>query len=424
MTTQDAASGGSTTEKKRRFNLAPLQKFGRSLMLPIAALPVAALLLRLGADDLLGPDGLGWDSIAAVVGAAGDALFANLPLLFAVGIAIGMARKSDGSTALAAVVGYLVFQGVGDAMSPVVLGLPEGDAEQELIDYGVLGGIVTGLVSAWLWQRYHRISLPPYLAFFGGRRFVPIITAFAMLVISVLMSFVYPAFDWAITGLGERVTENAVLGGFVYGTLNRLLIPLGLHHILNNPPWFIFGEYTPPGGEPVNGDIARFLAGDPTAGAFMTGFFPIMMFALPAAALAIWHEAKPQNKKLVGGIMLSAALTAFLTGVTEPLEFAFMFVAFPLYVIHALLTGTSMALTNALGIKDGFGFSAGLFDYVLNFNIATKPLLLIPIGLAYAALYYFLFRFVIRKWNLRTPGREDEDDPAAGGSLLEQDNKA
>ncbi|MDZ5660476.1 PTS transporter subunit EIIC [Nocardioides sp. S-58] len=417
MTTQDAASGGTTT--RRRLNLAPLQKFGRSLMLPIAALPVAALLLRLGANDLLGVDGLGWDSVAAVIGAAGGALFANLPLLFAVGIAIGMARKSDGSTALAAVVGYLVFEAVGDAMSPYVL---EGE---ELIDYGVLGGIVMGLVSAFLWQRYHRISLPPYLAFFGGRRFVPIITAFAAVAISVLMSFAYPAFDWAITGLGERVTENAVLGGFVYGTLNRLLIPLGLHHILNNPPWFIFGEYTPPGGgETVNGDIARFLAGDPTAGAFMTGFFPIMMFALPAAALAIWHEAKPQNKKLVGGIMLSAALTAFLTGVTEPLEFAFMFVAFPLYVIHAFLTGSSMALTNALGIKDGFGFSAGLFDYVLNYNIATKPLLIIPIGLAYAAVYYFLFRFVIRRWNLRTPGREDDDDAAAGTSMLEQDNKA
>nr|WP_253943108.1 PTS transporter subunit EIIC [Nocardioides sp. zg-1308] len=396
-----------------------MQKFGRSLMLPIAALPVAALLLRLGANDLLGVDGLGWDSVAAVIGAAGGALFANLPLLFAVGIAIGMARKSDGSTALAAVVGYLVFEAVGDAMSPYVL---EGE---ELIDYGVLGGIVMGLVSAFLWQRYHRISLPPYLAFFGGRRFVPIITAFAAVAISVLMSFAYPAFDWAITGLGERVTENAVLGGFVYGTLNRLLIPLGLHHILNNPPWFIFGEYTPPGGgETVNGDIARFLAGDPAAGAFMTGFFPIMMFALPAAALAIWHEAKPQNKKLVGGIMLSAALTAFLTGVTEPLEFAFMFVAFPLYVIHAFLTGSSMALTNALGIKDGFGFSAGLFDYVLNYNIATKPLLIIPIGLAYAAVYYFLFRFVIRRWNLRTPGREDDDDAAAGTSMLEQDNKA
>jgi PTS system N-acetylglucosamine-specific IIC component len=422
MTTQDAAAGGTTTDK-RRLNLAPVQKFGRSLMLPIAALPVAALLLRLGQPDLLGADGLGWEDVAAVIGAAGNALFANLPLLFAVGIAIGMARKSDGSTALAAVVGYLVFQGVGDAMSPVILGAPEGDAEQELINYGVLGGIVTGLVSAWLWQKYHRISLPPYLAFFGGRRFVPIITAFAMLVISVLMSFVYPAFDAGITGLGEWVTDNAILGGFVYGTLNRLLIPLGLHHILNNPPWFIFGEYTAADGQVYHGDIARFLAGDPTAGAFMTGFFPIMMFALPAAALAIWHEARPENKKLVGGIMLSAALTAFLTGVTEPLEFAFMFVAFPLYVIHALLTGSSMALTNALGIKDGFGFSAGLFDYVLNFNIATKPLLIIPIGLAYALIYYFLFRFVIRKWNLRTPGRED-DDEAAGNPMLEQDNKA
>jgi PTS system N-acetylglucosamine-specific IIC component len=410
MTTQDTASGGTT---RRKVNLAPVQKFGRSLMLPIAALPVAALLLRLGQPDLLGADGLGWDDVATVIGAAGNALFANLPLLFAVGIAIGMARKSDGSTALAAVVGYLVFKGVGDAMSPVIL---DGD---ELINYGVLGGIVSGLVSAWLWQRYHRISLPPYLAFFGGRRFVPIITAFAMLVISVLMSFLYPAFDSGINALGEWVTDNAVLGGFVYGTLNRLLIPLGLHHILNNPPWFIFGEYTS-GGETYHGDIARFLAGDPTAGAFMTGFFPIMMFALPAAALAIWHEAKPQNKKLVGGIMLSAALTAFLTGVTEPLEFAFMFVAFPLYVIHALLTGTSLALVNAIGIKDGFGFSAGLFDYVLNFNIATKPLLLIPIGLAYAALYYFLFRFVIRKWNLKTPGREDEGEE----SLVEADTSA
>ncbi|WP_210438631.1 PTS transporter subunit EIIC [Nocardioides xinjiangensis] len=413
MTTQDAAAGGTETQK-RRLNLAPVQKFGRSLMLPIAALPVAALLLRLGQADLLGEDGLGWVDVAAVIGAAGNALFANLPLLFAVGIAIGMARKSDGSTALAAVVGYLVFRGVGDAMSPVIL---EGD---ELINYGVLGGIVSGLVSAWLWQRYHRISLPPYLAFFGGRRFVPILTAFAMLVISVLMSFVYPAFDAGITSLGEWVTDNAVLGGFVYGTINRLLIPLGLHHILNNPPWFIFGEYTS-GGETYHGDIARFLAGDPTAGAFMTGFFPIMMFALPAAAIAIWHEAKPQNKKLVGGIMLSAALTAFLTGVTEPLEFAFMFVAFPLYVIHALLTGTSLALVNALGIKDGFGFSAGLFDYVLNFGIATKPLWIIPIGLGYAVVYYFLFRFVIRKWNLKTPGRED-DDAATDGSVLQQDN--
>jgi PTS system N-acetylglucosamine-specific IIC component len=372
-------------------------------MLPIAALPIAALLLRLGQADLLGADGAGWENVAAVVGAAGNALFANLALLFAVGIAIGMAKKADGSTALAAVVGYLVFKGVGDAMSPMILD------DGELINYGVLGGIVMGLVSGWLWQRYHRISLPPYLAFFGGRRFVPIVTSFAAIVISVLMNLVYPAFDAGITNLGEWVTENSVLGGFVYGTLNRLLIPLGLHHILNNPPWFIFGSFTDGAGNVWHGDIQRFLNGDPTAGAFMTGFFPIMMFALPAAALAIWHEAKPAHKKAVGGIMLSAALTSFLTGVTEPLEFAFMFVAWPLYVLHALLTGTSLALANALDIKDGFGFSAGLFDYLLNFNIATKPLLLVVIGLGYAAVYYFSFRFVIRRWNLKTPGREDED---------------
>jgi PTS system N-acetylglucosamine-specific IIC component len=390
-----------------------VQKFGRSLMLPIAALPAAALLLRLGQPDLLGADGLGWDRVAAVIGAAGNALFANLALLFAVGVAIGMAKKADGSTALAAVVGYLVFKGVGDAMSPFVLDPPAEGGTQELINYGVLGGIVMGLLSAWLWQRYHRIKLPPYLAFFGGRRFVPIITSLVAIVVSVLMSLVYPAFDWAITGLGEWVTENSVLGGFVYGTLNRLLIPLGLHHILNNPPWFIFGEYTDPSGAVWHGDIQRFLNGDPTAGAFMTGFFPIMMFALPAAALAIWHEAKPQHKAAVGGIMLSAALTSFLTGVTEPLEFAFMFVAFPLYVLHAILTGTSLALVNWLEIKDGFGFSAGLFDFALNWNIATDPFWLIPIGLGYAVVYYFLFRFVIRKWNLRTPGREEEDEESS-----------
>jgi PTS system N-acetylglucosamine-specific IIC component len=266
-----------------------------------------------------------------------------------------------------------------------------------------------GLIAGLLWQRYHRVKLPPYLAFFGGRRFVPIITSLVAIVVSVLMSFAYPAFNSGLTSLGEWVTNNDILGGFVYGTLNRLLIPLGLHHILNNPPWFVFGSYTDASGGVWHGDIQRFLHGDPTAGAFMTGFFPIMMFALPAAALAIWHEARPEHKKAVGGIMLSAALTSFLTGVTEPLEFAFMFVAWPLYVIHAVLTGTSLALVNALGIKDGFGFSAGLFDFALNWNIATKPWLLIPIGIGYAVLYYFLFRAVIRRWNLRTPGREEED---------------
>ena len=413
MTTADGpidVPGDKPARKKSRLNLGPIQKFGRSLMLPIAALPAAGLLLRLGQPDLLGEEGLGWDHVAPIVMAAGQALFDGLPLLFAVGIAIGMARRADGSTAMAAVVGYLVFKGVGDAMSPFVLGEPAKGEEQALVDYQVLGGIVMGLIAAFLWQRYHRIKLPSYLAFFGGRRFVPIITAAAAIVVSVLMSLVYQWFDAGITNLGEWVADNEVLGGFVYGTVNRLLIPTGLHHILNNPPWFLIGEYTPDGGNPVSGDIQRFLQGDPTAGAFMTGFFPIMMFALPAAALAIYQEAKPAQKKLVGGIMGSTALTAFLTGVTEPLEFAFMFVAWPLYVIHALLTGSSMALTNWLGIKDGFTFSAGFFDYALNFNIATDPLMLIPIGLGYAVIYYVLFRVVIRKWNLKTPGREEEGE--------------
>jgi PTS system N-acetylglucosamine-specific IIC component len=410
MTTADATAEPAT---KRRLNLAPLQKFGRSLMLPIAALPVAALMLRLGQPDLLGADGLGWDKVAAVLAGGGGALFANLPLLFAVGVAIGMAKKADGSTALAAVVGYLVFKGVGDAVSPFVLPLPPQGEDQELINYGVLGGILCGLIAAYLWQRYYRISLPPYLAFFGGRRFVPIVTGFATMILAVLLAVIYPAFDAGLTNVGEWVAANSIVGGFVYGTANRLLIPLGLHHILNSVPWFILGDYTNPAtGTVVHGDISRFLAGDKTAGAFMTGFFPIMMFALPAAALAIWQEARFKSRKLVGGLMMTAALTSFLTGVTEPLEFAFMFVAWPLYVIHAVLTGTSMALANALGVKDGFGFSAGLFDYVLNFNIATKPLWIIVMGLGYAVVYYLLFRWVIRKWNLRTPGREDDDDDA------------
>lgn len=402
----DSATAPAAGKKGSGKSLQNMQRFGRSLMLPIAALPAAALLLRLGQDDLLGRfEAL--TTAANVIGAAGGALFDNLPLLFAVGISFGFARKGDGSTALAAVVGYLVLTNVFTAMAPLVLGpAPEG-GEEPVIDYGVLAGIIMGLTAALLWQRFYRTKLPDWLGFFAGRRLVPILTAVSAIFIGVVMALIYPLFDRGLTAVGEGVSENTVVGSGIYGFLNRMLIPLGLHHILNSIVWFIIGDY-----EGASGDLNRFFAGDPTAGVFMTGFFPIMMFALPAAALAIWQEARPSQKKLVGGIMLSTGLTAFLTGITEPLEFSFMFVAWPLYVIHAVLMGTSMMLVNALDIHHGFGFSAGAIDYLLNFGIADKPLLLIPIGLGYALIYYVLFRFVIRRWNLRTPGREEETDDA------------
>jgi PTS system N-acetylglucosamine-specific IIC component len=405
------ATAAPAAPPKKRIGLAGLQRLGRSLMLPIAALPAAGLLLRLGQDDLLGGVG-SLKQVAAVLSAAGGALFDNLPLIFAVGIAIGWARKADGSTALAAVVGYLVLDGVFTAMSPLVLdGVLDSKGEQAVVNYGVLGGIVTGLLSAILWQRFYRTKLPTFLGFFNGRRLVPILTAVTMMVVAVLLSLLYPLFNTGLTALGNAVNANTVVGGGVYGVANRLLVPLGLHHILNSVVWFILGDFNG-----THGDLNRFFAGDPTAGTFMTGFFPIMMFALPAAALAIWHEARPGQRKLVGGIMISVALTSFLTGITEPLEYSFVYVAWPLYLIHAILTGTSLALVNALGIHDGFTFSAGALDYLVNFGQATKPLWLIPIGLAYAVVYYLVFRFVIRRWNLRTPGREEETEETAEGA--------
>jgi PTS system N-acetylglucosamine-specific IIC component len=414
MSTAGHAAEPPRREVGARAGLGVLQRLGRSLMLPIAALPVAALLFRLGQPDMLGDGDNGlalasrwpWlEPVADVLAAAGGTLFTNLGLLFAVGVAVGFARRSDGSTALAALVGYLVFDAVTEAMSPYVL--PAAEVELgRLVEYGVFGGILVGITTALLWQRFHRIGLPPYLAFFGGRRFVPIVTAFATLVLAVVLSFLYPAFDRSLTVLGEWLVQNHIAGAGLYGFANRLLIPFGLHHILNSVPWFVVGEFETAPGTVVHGDVARFLAGDPTAGSFMTGFFPIMMFALPAAALAIYHEARPERRRVVGGLMLSGALTSFLTGVTEPLEFAFMFVAWPLYLVHAVLTGSSLALVNALGIRDGFGFSAGFIDYALNFTTATHPLWLVPIGLGYALVYYLLFRCTIRRFALATPGRE------------------
>jgi len=418
MTT--TATAGAAGSESRNRGLASVQRLGRSLMLPIATLPAAGLLLRLGQSDLLGRFHA-ISGFARVLAAAGGAVFDFLPLIFAVGVAIGFARRADGSTALAAVVGFVVFSEVVQVYAPNKVAPVKTTSDLFTLGitpshwpYGVLAGILVGIISALLWQRFHRIKLPPYLAFFGGRRFVPIITAFVMVFVGSLFGWVYHWFNQALVSAGDAVTHSTIVGGGIYGTVNRLLIPFGLHNVINAVVWTVFGTY-----KGVNGDLNRFFAHDPSAGGFMTGFFPIFMFGLPAAALAIWRTAHPSQKKLVGGIMLSAALTSFITGVTEPIEFSFMFVAWPLYLIHALLTGSSLALVNALGIHDGFSFSAGSIDYIINFGIATKPLLLIPIGILYALIYYFLFTWVIKRWNVRTPGREEDTDAdvAAGGAV-------
>jgi len=397
-----------------------LQRIGRSLMMPITVLPAAALLLRLGQPDLLGK----YTFVNfTVLAKAGGVLLDSLPLLFAVGVAIGFARRSDGSTALAAVVGYLVFNAVtmtmfaGSSIKDQVLST-SAEFSSPIVaaskpnPTGVIGGIVIGVTAAaLLYQRFYRVKLVSWLAFFGGRRFVPIITAFAALIIGIIFGWLWPPIGTGLNNLGDLLTSHGAIGAGIYGAFNRLLLPFGLHHIVNSLVWFVFGSFQGPAGV-VHGDLNRFLAGDPSAGAFMAGFFPVMMFGLPAAGLAIWRNARPSQRKVVGGIMLSAALCSLVTGVTEPIEFAFLFVAPVLYGVHVVLTGVSLWLAAALGIKDGFGFSAGLIDYILNYSKANtaKPLLLLLIGAVYAVVYYGVFSFLIKRLNLLTPGREPEAD--------------
>jgi PTS system N-acetylglucosamine-specific IIC component len=401
--------------------LAVLQRIGRSLMLPIAVLPAAALLLRLGQPDLLGK----YHFVNfAVMAQAGGILIDNLPLLFAVGVAIGFARRSDGSTALAAVVGYLVFHAVtmtmfgGSAIkSQVISTAADLPMPKVLIEplkanpTGVIGGIVVGVTAALLYQRFYRVKLVSWLAFFGGRRFVPIITAFAALILGIIFGFIWPPIGTGINNAGDFITSHGAVGAGIYGAFNRLLLPFGLHHIINSFVWFVFGTFQGPSGA-VHGDLNRFLAGDPTAGSFMAGFFPVMMFGLPAACVAMWRNARPSQRRIVGGILFSAALTSLITGVTEPIEFSFLFVAPLLYGVHVVLTGVSLWLAAALGIHDGFGFSAGLIDYLLNYTKSNtaKPLLLLLIGVVYAVVYYAVFSFLIKRLNILTPGREPEAD--------------
>ena len=400
------------------ISLGSLQQLGRALMLPIAVLPIAALLLRLGQADMLD---------VPFIAAAGDAIFSNLGLLFAIGVAVGLAKGGDGAAGLAGAVCFLVTTNGAQALIHVppdaLAGLPDkaktlataAFKAAALAKLGVPIGILSGLVGGGAFNRFGTIKLPDYLAFFGGRRFVPIAAGFAGLALATLFGLGWTSVDAAMDSFSRAIVSAGPAGLFVYGFLNRLLIVTGLHHILNNIAWFIVGDF-----HGATGDLKRFFAGDPTAGAFMSGFFPVIMFGLPAACLAMYHAARPERRKAVGGMLTSLALTAFLTGVTEPIEFSFMFLAPALFALHAVMTGVAMVVMDALHVRLGFGFSAGLFDYLLNFNKAQRPLLLLPVGAAYFALYYAVFRTVIVRFDLKTPGRET-DAPAAVAAVAAGD---
>ena len=392
-----------------------LQKIGKCMMLPVSVLPVAGILLGVGSANFP------WlpQSVSQVMAQSGGAIFSNLPLLFAIGVAIGL-TDNDGVAALASTVGFAVFlatmgvcaklRGIETATN---MGIPT-------IDTGVFGGIIVGLIAASVFSRFYKVRLPDYLGFFAGKRSVPIITAFAVIVAGVILSFVWPPIGNAINVFSNwAVHGQPVLAFFIYGVVERALIPFGLHHVWNVPFFFQAGEFVDPStGQKVRGEIARFIAGDPTAG-HMTGGYLFKMWGLPAAAAAITLAARPENRAKIGGIMMSAALTAFLTGITEPLEFAFLFVAPVLYVIHALLAGVAYVVCILLGIKHGFTFSHGLIDYVVLFPKSTNALWLFVLGPIWGVLYFGVFSFLIRKLNLPTPGREAVEEAAvvhsAGG---------
>lgn len=410
-----------------------LQRIGKALMLPIAVLPAAGLLLRLGQEDVFN---------IPVMAQAGAAIFDNLALIFAIGVAIGLSVDGSGAAGLAGAIGYLVLQNTTNALSKTYSAAELNDklkSVQDLvgsvdptkladtmtkvskaaaltpkINMAILGGIIAGVVAGLLYNKFHKIKLPEWLGFFAGKRFVPIITSIVMLLLGLVFGQIWPTIQSGIDAVAHGIVNLGSIGAGLFGLLNRLLIPIGLHHVMNTYFWFVLGDFTNAAGDIVHGDIARFFAKDPSAGMFMTGFFPIMMFGLPAACFAMIAAAKPEKRKMVTGMLGGLALTSFLTGITEPIEFSFMFLSPVLYGIHAVLTGLSLFITTTLGIHDGFSFSAGAIDYFLNFGIATKPLLLAGIGLIYAAIYFVVFYFLIKKFDLKTPGREDEEEVAEG----------
>ena len=388
-----------------------LQKIGKCMMLPVSVLPVAGILLGVGSA------GFSWlpDAVSQIMAAAGNAVFANLPLLFAIGVAIGL-TDNDGVAALASTVGYVVFlaaMGVCATLRGIetkaIMGIPS-------IETGVFGGIIVGLIAAAVFNRFFRIKLPSYLGFFAGKRAVPIITAFSVILAGGVLSFIWPPIGSGIDRFSHwAVHESPALAFSLYGVIERGLIPFGLHHVWNVPFFFQAGSFTDPAtGDVIHGEIARFIAGDPTAGN-MTGGYLFKLFGLPAAAFAIWRAARPEQRQKVGGIMFSAALTSFLTGITEPLEFSFLFVAPALYATHAVLAGVAYFVCVALGIKHGFTFSHGLIDYIVLFPKSHNALWLFALGPIWAGMYYGVFSFAIRRFNLLTPGREEETETVTAG---------
>nr|WP_324255053.1 glucose-specific PTS transporter subunit IIBC [Bacillus sp. REN16] len=399
---------------KKAFQI--LQQLGRALMTPVAVLPAAGLLLRFGDTDLLN---------LPIIKDAGGVIFDNLPLIFAVGVAIGLSGGA-GVAGLAAVIGYLILTKTLDNMG-ALLGLePPYEGAEHLINMGVFGGVIIGLLAAFLYNKYSKIELPQVLGFFSGKRFVPIITSISSLFTGVVFAFLWPPIQNGINALSTLISDSTI-GLFFYGTIYRLLIPFGLHHIFYTPFYFMMGEYVDPNtGNIVTGDMARFFAGDPTAGRFMMGDFPYMIFCLPAAALAMIHAARPEKRKMVSGILISAALTSMLTGITEPVEFAFLFVAPLLYLVNAILAGSMFVIMDLFHVKHGYTFSGGGIDYVLNYGLSTNGWVAIPVGIVFGIIYYFLFRFAIKKWNLQTPGREitegdTDDQPVINGDDLAYD---
>lgn len=429
---------------KRLFGI--LQRVGKALMLPVALLPAAGLLLGIG-NMLVSPEFLdlvpaldnhGVHAVATVMMNAGQIVFSNLALLFAVGVAVGLAG-GEGVAGLAAIIGYLVMNvtmGTVIGVTPAMIGTDPAYANVlgiPTLATGVFGGIIVGILAAAMYNRFFRIELPSYLGFFAGKRFVPIMTAATSLLLGLLMVIIWPPIQGGLNSASHFMLEqNRTLSAFIFGVVERALIPFGLHHIFYSPFWFEFGEYVNKAGQLVRGDQSIFMAqlrdGVPfTAGTFMTGKFPFMMFGLPAAALAIYHEARPEHKKYVAGIMGSAALTTFLTGITEPLEFSFLFVAPVLFAVHTIFAGLSFMTMHILGTKIGMTFSGGLIDYLIFGVIPNRTPWwnVIIVGLILAVIYYFGFRFVIRKFNLKTPGREDPEgeaeDAGTGGAVSQDD---